>query len=247
MPTKKPGPKRFMNNRILVMSDDHAPFHHQDALAFLGALKSEINPDRVVHLGDLMDSYIFSRYPKDPGAMNANDELKRLRKYTSKLKELFPQLLITESNHDSRLWDRARVAGIPKGLIIPYLTLLGADDVDWKLKRDYTLTVDSTREQVYFCHYRIKNVIDLAKMVGCHAVQGHTHTSMGINEIATPNRPLWGMQVGSLISDSKYAFAYNKQQLVRPVLGCGIIIEGVPNLVRMRTKKSGRWDGKLNI
>lgn len=216
--------KRFNNDTILTFGDDHGPFQHEDAIRFLGAIKREVEPDRIIHLGDLMDQYCFSRYPKDPEMLSVNEEIKKARKYVRQLINLFPEMTLVESNHDSRMWDRALAAGIPKGLIVPYLQLIGADHGGWKLKRDLTLTVDSTRDQIYFCHYRTADIMQLAQLVGSHAVQGHTHTRMGVTQVETPTKHLFGMQVGCLISDSKYAFGYNRQQIIRPILGAGLII-----------------------
>ena len=40
---------------ILVISDQHAPYHHIDTLDFLAAIKKKYKPDTVVNIGDEMD------------------------------------------------------------------------------------------------------------------------------------------------------------------------------------------------
>jgi hypothetical protein len=53
------------------------------------------------------------------------------------------------------------------------------------------------------------------------------------------------MRVGCMIDDESLAFEYNKTTLQRPVIGCGIIINGQPSLIPMVLNKKGRWIGRL--
>jgi len=39
---------------------------------------------------------------------------------------------------------------------------------------------------------------------------------------------------------------YGKNNLLRPMVGNGIIIDGQPHLLPMVLKKGGRWDGKVH-
>jgi hypothetical protein len=55
------------------------------------------------------------------------------------------------------------------------------------------------------------------------------------------------MRVGCLIDDASMAFAYNKVFKERPVIGCGIVINGFPRLIPMALDKHGRWKGKLYV
>jgi hypothetical protein len=52
----------------------------------------------------------------------------------------------------------------------------------------------------------------------------------------------WSMMVGCLIDDKSMAFAYNKVNSQRVILGCGIIINGQPKLLPMILKKGGMWN-----
>jgi hypothetical protein len=53
------------------------------------------------------------------------------------------------------------------------------------------------------------------------------------------------MVVGCLIDDKSMAFAYNKLQLKRPLIGVGIILDGQPKLLPMILNKEGRWIRKI--
>jgi len=41
------------------------------------------------------------------------------------------------------------------------------------------------------------------------------------------------------------AMAYNKNNLKRPVIGCAVIIDGIPQLIPMVLNRKGRWVKKL--
>ncbi len=74
-------------------------------------------------------------------------------------------------------------------------------------------------------------------------VQGHHHGTFEVIYNGTPDALNWGMSVGCLIDDHQLAFAYNKNTLKRPVIGCGAIIDGQPRLLPMVMAKGGRWTG----
>jgi hypothetical protein len=53
------------------------------------------------------------------------------------------------------------------------------------------------------------------------------------------------MQSGCLIDRKALAFAYDKLNLNRPIIGTSIIIDSKPELIPMILNKAGRWIGKL--
>ena len=81
-------------------------------------------------------------------------------------------------------------------------------------------------------------------LIGCNFVQGHHHGVFDIAYLGTPYSLNWGMTVGCLIDDASLAFAYNKNTLKRPIIGCGAILDGQPKLLPMILEKGGRWTGE---
>ena len=152
----------------LVIGDTHFPYHHPDTFEFLSAVIAKHRPDRFIHVGDLTDSYAFSRYPKDPEYDECyTKEFQTVREAVKQLHLLMPTLDIMHSNHDDRLWNRATVAGIPKSVMLPFMSVIGADGFDWKLHPD--LIVDDW----FFCHYKGANILRIASDAGMSVVQGH--------------------------------------------------------------------------
>jgi hypothetical protein len=77
------------------------------------------------------------------------------------------------------------------------------------------------------------------------AVQGHYHERFNIQYWGNPLALNWGLQVGCLIDKDSLAFEYGRSNLKRPVIGCGIILEGQPRLLPLVMGKNGRWNKKL--
>ena len=53
------------------------------------------------------------------------------------------------------------------------------------------------------------------------------------------------MNVGCLINQKSMAFSYAKNFKTRFILGCGIIINGIPRLLPMVINDKGNWIKKL--
>ena len=235
--------KRFKNNAVLLIPDTHAPYHHRDTFAFLKAVKKKYDLDRVFHMGDWTDSYCFTRFPKDPDMEESyTTEFKQVRAFTKEMTELFPEGMLMMGNHDVRAYERAKTAGIPKGLLIPYDEMIGLSESNWRMEWDYTFTVDANRKQWYLAHTKSSNAFVTAKMLGMSAAFGHNHTMLKIETLQVPNQRIYGVSTGCLLGDNRYAFGYNKNSMVRPNRGCVVILRGVPRLIPFDVGPGGRWN-----
>ena len=224
--------KRYSNDSVLLYGDLHAPYQHKDTLDFLADVNREWKPDRVIDMGDTLDQYAVSRYPKSPAADNVVKELKKAKKVVRQLGKIFPKVDILKSNHCERLYQRATVAGIPREYLLPYATLIDAPD-GWKWHDDLSLTINATREQLYLIHTKSGTTLNLAKYYSSNVAVGHKHHSFGVQWFTTPKGTYFAIDVGCLISDKGYAFSYNKGQALRPTKGCFMIVEGVPVPIKM--------------
>ena len=63
-----------MSNKILIISDFHAPYHHPGAMDFLKRLKAEYKPDMVIQIGDLVDQHNAGRWTREMDAEGPNEE-----------------------------------------------------------------------------------------------------------------------------------------------------------------------------
>lgn len=229
------------NSRILLISDLHIPYHHQDAIAFLLHLKEKYNPTRVICLGDEVDGHALSFHDSDPDLPSAGDEIRQALPVIAELFKIFPKMDILESNHGSLVWRKAKVFGIPKHYIKSYNEVLGVDS-GWKWSFD--LTVDLPNGQKCYMHHgKTSNIIQLSQQMGMNAAQGHYHETFKIDYWGNSTGLYWGMQCGCLIDDDKLAFNYNNVNIKRPIIGTGLIIDSMPVLEPMRLNSEGRWVG----
>lgn len=229
------------NSRILLISDMHIPYHHQDTFAFLQYLKDKYNPTRIICGGDELDKHAMSYHDSDPDLMSAGDELRKSKEFIKELKKMFPKMDLLDSNHGSMMWRKAKTHGIPKAYIKSYQEVLEVDE-DWKWHFDLTITLPNG-QKVYFHHGKTSNVTKLSQQMGMNAVQFHYHESFNVNYWGNSTGLYWGLQAGCLIDDDSMAFAYNNVNIKRPVIGTGLIINSLPVLEPMILDNNGRWVG----
>ena len=227
---------------LLLLSDHHAPYNHRDAVDFYAAIKHKYKPTRVVHVGDEVDAHATSFHDSDPDLPSAGEELKRAIKALRPLYELFPKVDLVDSNHGSMVYRKGKHHGIPRKYLRDYGDILEAPP-GWQW-HNHLLIKLPRKQTLYVCHGSRKDGMRLAQTMGCCVVQGHYHTEFNIKYSSSPAQLYWSMQVGCMIDDDSLAFHYNKTTDLRPIIGCGIIIDGLPKLLPMVLNKRGRWIGE---
>jgi hypothetical protein len=138
---------------------------------------------------------------------------------------------------------RALAHGLPRAIFKGYREILQAPQ-GWTWHFDITVRLPSGVD-CYFHHSKGVNAKKNSQAMGMSFVQGHHHETFEISYWGNPNALLFGMTVGCLVDPKSLAMAYNKNNLKRPVIGCGIILNGVPQLIPMVLNKQGRWIGRL--
>lgn len=226
----------------LVIGDLHAPHMHKDALAFLKAVKAKYKPDSVIFMGDEVDSHATSYHEHDPDLASSGDELKQAIKQLQPLYKLFPRATILESNHGSLVYRKALTAGLPSAVLKGYREILSAPQ-GWTWAYDHILPTELG--DVYFHHGKSGTWEKLSKNMAMSAVQGHFHNKFYISYWSSPNGLYWDANAGCLVDNHSRAMAYGKNNLQKPIVGCMVIIKGVPQLIPMVLLKNHRWNGKL--
>lgn len=230
-----------VNQRILIISDLHVPYQHPDAFRFLAALKKKYNPTRVISVGDELDKHALSFHDSDPDLFSAGDELQKSIDEMKTLYRLFPKMDLVDSNHGSMVYRKGKHHGIPRKYLRDYGEVLEAP-AGWQWHIDMLIPIPGGN-QLYIHHGLSKNVAKVVAQRGVCVIQGHFHESFEIAYLGNPNHLLWGMTVGCLIDNNSMAFAYNRTNLGRPIIGTGIVIDGQPRLLPMVLNKQGRWQG----
>jgi len=231
------------NKRVLIISDLHIPYHHKDSFAFLKAVKKKFKPDRVVNIGDLLDFHAISMHDNNPDLPSAGDELSLAKDYIHELEKIFPVVTEVHSNHSSLVYRRALKYGMSKHFLKSYGDFLGTGK-DWTWQDDLTIELSDGR-RCHFTHGRSADVLKTSQSMGMSAVQGHYHTKLSVSYWANPDNIFFGMQVGCLINQKSMAFEYAKNFNTRFMLGCGVIIDGVPRAIPMTLNRDGNWIGEV--
>lgn len=235
--------KKLDTRRILCISDQHAPYQHPDMLKFLSAIKKKYKPTLVVNGGDEVDAHMMSFHDSDHDLPSAGDELQQAAKILKQLEKLFPSMILLDSNHGSLALRKMKHNGIPIKYLATPQQIYGVSD-KWQWVNDLTLELPDG-SPVYFCHGMTKQGIKLAAQRGTNVVQFHYHTEFRIDYIGNPNALLWSLQSGCLIDRKSLAFAYDKLNLNRPIIGTSMIINSKPVLIPLVMDKNGRWTGRL--
>jgi hypothetical protein len=240
----KPSRKTDNSNdsTVLAIGDLHLPFAHPDHLPFLEACYSNYKCTRVVCLGDEIDSYAVSNYSHDPDGYSAGHEFEEALKGLHLLYKVFPKVEVCASNHTARPWKLAARSGLPERFLRDVKTVLEAP-AGWSWA-DH-VQVDGVIYEHGEGFTGPQAAIKAAVSNGCSTVIGHIHAYAGIAYSSLGETHLSGTNVGCLIDDTKYAFAYARHFKSRPWIGVGIVDRGVPRLIPMLMDKRKRWTGKL--
>lgn len=229
------------NITVLAIPDLHIPFHHRDAFRFLAAVKAKYSPQVIVNLGDLEDWHSISMHDHDPDGLSPGMELSELREKVKPLFKLFPKVLMCTSNHGSLPLRRAFKYGLPKELIKSYKDIINAPE-GWEVADEWE--VDGVIYEHGEAFAGQSGAIKSANANMQSTVIGHIHAFAGVQYSANQKHLIYGFNVGCLIDRERYAFAYGKKIKAKPILGCGIIKNGIPTFIPMILKK-GRWIGRL--
>lgn len=237
---------------ILVIPDQHAPYQHPDALRFLAAVKDAFAPDIVVNLGDEVDHHALSFHDSDPNLDSAGTELEKAKVFVRELHKLYPEQLICSSNHGSLAFRKAKAHGIPVQYLKSYRDVLFPGNVrkvhasdgapGWSWADQWI--IQTPLGDVMFKHSSSNPTSDAAHE-RCNLAVGHAHGKFHVDYCASSDYLYWGATFGCLIDNSALAFAYGKLTKNKPIIGCGVILEGKPVLIPMVLNTKGRWIGRL--
>ncbi len=90
----------------LEWSDSHFPFHDPEVLSIVQAIAEDMQPDFLVHKGDLLDARELSRFDKDPNRKESlQDEIDQARAHLATMRLASPNstFVLLEGNHEDRL------------------------------------------------------------------------------------------------------------------------------------------------
>lgn len=225
----------------LVVPDLHAPFTHKDALNFLTSVQNKYFPrisHEVVFLGDEIDFHAISRWPRDPNGMSEAMETREAIKALQPFFKAFPMAKVCISNHTLRPWIKAQSAMLPDVFLKDIGDVIGAPS-GWVWKETFLIG------NVHFVHgIGLSDTSRAVAGVRGSVVYGHTHQAQ-LSIHVTSSGSAFGLNAGCLIDEEAYAFKYAQFSVKKPVLGCGVIINGAAHFIPMILNSKRRWRGVL--
>lgn len=228
--------------RVLVIADQQSPFEHPDYLTFLNAVRKKWRTDTVIHVGDEVDHHCLSDWAHDPDGFSAGHELSAAKESLKPFFKSFPKVMVCKSNHTDRIYAAAARAGIPRAYLLGYREFLEAP-AGWQWADEWEIDGILYKHGIEYAG--IQGAINAAKDNLQSCVIGHLHAEAGILYWNNGKTVLFGMNVGSGIETDAYAFTYGKKMRRKPILSCGVVIDGRPYLETMRLDKNKRWDWEL--
>jgi predicted phosphodiesterase len=213
----------FDKNNVLVIGDTHEPFCKEGYLEFCQRVQKEYNCGTVVHIGDLVDNHAVSYHESDVDGRSAGDEYKLALEKCELWYKAFPEVLICIGNHDRLPFRKAFTAGLPKNWLKSYQEMFNSPK-GWKW--DFIHKVNGVIYQHGTGMSGEMASINAARENRTSTVLGHMHTVCNTRFLASYKDLIFGMNVGCGIDHNKYAFAYGKENTRKPVLSCGVVLQG---------------------
>jgi len=204
----------------LVVADLHIPFEWQTYLQFCKEVAESWNCQEEICIGDVCDNHAISRFLTHESADSAANEYKLTKKRVQKWYEMFPGLKIVKGNHDRRPLRGAAKLNIPSLMIKDLNDLWNTPKWEWQSSFDL--------DNVHYTHGEGTSgptaALRRAITRGQSVVMGHLHTYGGIHYHMSGNNLIFGMNVGCGLDSESFAFDYARDYVVRPTLGCGVVV-----------------------
>ena len=213
-------------SRVGIIGDTHVPYCLDGYMEFCADIFEQWDCDTIIHIGDLVDHHALSFHDSEPALKGAHGEFLDAVVELQPWYKQFPELTLITGNHD----------------LIPQrqLTKLGMNHETWMrpLKEVYqmpegwniqdTVTIDGVLYHHGYTAGGVNGFRNDAQRRMCRTVSGHAHGNAGISASASEHRLVWGMAVGCGIDREAMAFAYGKHFLQKPIIACGVVIDGSP-------------------
>ena len=214
--------------KVFCISDIHLPFHNKKSLEKIYSLLSQEKPTHVIQVGDLLDQYVFSKYPRSMGYTPDNDVFlgaEQAKTMWEKIRDLLPKAKCFQllGNHDVRMAKRIQEK-IPELSDMfshqniykfPGVTVLKSD-------RDF-LKIDG----VFYVHGWLSKSIDHARYFNAPCVHGHRHRPC----IEFDRPDLWSMDVGFMADEKQIPLQYTQSKYSRWTMACGVVDNKQPRLI----------------
>lgn len=218
--------------KVLAVPDRHFPWAHRRACDWVVGVAKTYQPDAIVGLGDELDLYSYSRFPRSHNLYTPLQEYRRgmgaYRRHWQALREAAPKAACFElsSNHGDRLHKRVLER-------FPEVEHLIGDP--YALPEVKRVKGEMVLDRVIYMHGFRSNALAHATYNQQSVVHGHTHKA---SLLWRKNRKgsFFNLECGWLGDEGSAVFNYKMEALTQWTMACGLITNGAPTLLRFPGK-----------
>ena len=212
--------------RVGIISDTHIPYEHPDYLEFCQETFDQWEVDTVIHIGDFLDNHSLSFHDSEPVLHNVHGEYEHALERAHNWYKAFPECTLILGNHDRIPARQLRKLGMEPSIFAKPLKELLQMPEGWEIAEKLEI------DDVLYVHGETAGGVngfrnDAKQRMQC-TVSGHNHSNFGVSYTASDRELVWGMAVGCGVDNSSMAFAYGRHFKNKPILGCGVVIDGLP-------------------
>lgn len=223
--------KKKSDKNVLVIGDLHTPFEQKGYLEHCKQVMTDFSCDEVVFIGDLVDLHAISYHEHDPNGKSPYDEYELAVKRLKAWYEAFPKAKVCIGNHDALIMRKVYSAGLPSNWLKSLEQILEAPDT-------YEFGMHHEIDGVLYTHGTGVSgdggAMKIASQNRQSAVIGHLHSISNIKYSASYRDLIFAMTVGCGIDYRQYAFNYGKDIPAKPIISCGVVVNGkIPILIPM--------------
>jgi hypothetical protein len=220
---------------VLVIGDLHEPFSRDEYLEHCKEVYKKYKCNKVIFIGDIIDSHFSSYHETDPDGLSAGDELDEAIARIGKWYEAFPLADVILGNHDLIVQRKVFSSGVSKRWIKQFKDVLHVPSWNFtnQIIYDNVLYVHGTGTSGMSAAYgRMMNR-------GISTVCGHIHTEGSIRYNATNEALRFAMMVGCGVDEAAYAMEYGKNFSKKMILSCGVVLDNgqLPVILPLKLKK----------
>ena len=224
--TRSYNPEKSGPSRVGIIGDTHLPYELDGYLDFCQETFDRHGVDTVVHIGDMFDNHSLSFHDSEPMLHNVMGEYESAFERAQDWYEAFPEATLIMGNHDRIPARQLRKLGMEPSIYMRPIEELFGMPPGWSVADSVVI------DNVLYHHGETAGGIngfrkDAEQRMRC-TVSGHNHSNAGISATATDDQLVWGMSVGCGVNQKHMAFAYGKNFAKKPIVACGVVIEGEP-------------------
>ena len=224
-------PEKSGPSRVGVIGDTHLPFELDGYLDFCQETFDKWDVDTVIHIGDMFDNHSLSFHDSEPMLHNVMGEYESAFERASDWYEAFPEATLIMGNHDRIPARQLRKLGMEPSIYMRPIEELFGMPKGWSVADSVVI------DDVLYHHGETATGVngfrkDAEQRMRC-TVSGHNHSNAGISATATDQELVWGLAVGCGVNHEHMAFAYGRNFAKKPIVACGVVIEGEPHVEYM--------------